>query len=267
MKFCSFGSGSSGNCYYVGNGAKGILIDAGLSVKTVANHLKNCGIAMTSIMGILVTHSHCDHIKALKSFTNKYRIPVFTSMEVWNNILKIGAQKDISVDCIRKIPLQQSFPLSGFEIEAFPVSHDTPETLGYQISYKDKKLTVATDLGYICETAASYIRTANYLVIEFNYDEQMLKDGAYPQFLKTRIASEKGHLSNLHTATFLAENRYEHLSHIFLAHLSTENNSPAKALETLRNTFKINGKEINGTPAVRVLNRATPTELILLNRD
>ncbi|NJK94462.1 MAG: MBL fold metallo-hydrolase [Bacteroidales bacterium] len=177
-------SGSSGNCYYLGNGFQGILIDAGISAGSIRKYLKIKGISIQTIMGVLVTHNHIDHIRGIEVLARRNFIPVFTSEMVWNSILNSSQSNNISVDCIRKIPLQQKFHLAGFEIEAFPVCHDAPETLGYHITIETQKLTIVTDLGHICETSAPYIKAANFLVIESNYDEQMLMNGSYPYYLK-----------------------------------------------------------------------------------
>lgn len=264
IEFCSLSSGSSGNCYYLGNGFQGILIDAGISAGSIRKYLKIKGISIQTIMGVLVTHNHIDHIRGIEVLARRNFIPVFTSEMVWNSILNSSQSNNISVDCIRKIPLQQKFHLAGFEIEAFPVCHDAPETLGYHITIETQKLTIVTDLGHICETSAPYIKAANFLVIESNYDEQMLMNGSYPYYLKTRIRSDNGHLGNNQTADFLAEHLHENVSHICLAHLSKNNNTPEKALGTLIETFARKGIQVNGRPMITVLNRNLPSDIISL---
>ncbi len=263
LEFCSLSSGSSGNCYYLGNGFHGILIDAGISGAAIRKALKNLGVSMQTIMGVLITHNHSDHVRGLYPLTVKNHLPAFTSHKVWESL---GYVKDkISSDCIREIGLQQKFHLAGFTIEAFPVSHDAPETIGFHICSGDKKITIATDLGHICQTAAPYIKAANLLVIESNYDEEMLVNGKYPYFLKERVRSDHGHLGNHQTSAFLAENMSEHLSHICLAHLSQNNNSPEKAMDTLRKSFLEKGIALNGKPQIMVLNRNMPSEMIKVN--
>jgi phosphoribosyl 1,2-cyclic phosphodiesterase len=163
--------------------------------------------------------------------------------------------------------LQQKFHLAGFDIEAFPVCHDAPETIGFHIAAGDKKVTIVTDLGHICQTAAPYIKEANLLVIESNYDEQMLEDGRYPHFLKARIRSDHGHLGNHQTAAFLAENINDNLTVICLAHLSKNNNSPEKVLQTLQQTFSEKGIILNGQQRISILNRNTPTDIISLTEQ
>lgn len=262
MNFCSLSSGSSGNCYYLGNEFHGILIDAGISATSIRKFLKNMDISMQTIMGVLITHNHIDHIKGLEVLARKHNLPVFTTQKIWKSILT--PHKKISPDCIREIPLKQKFHLAGFDIEAFPVCHDAPETIGFHICTGDKKITIATDLGHICQTAALYIKAANLLVIESNYDEQMLVNGKYPHFLKSRIQSDHGHLGNHQTSAFLADNISENLNIICLAHLSKNNNTPEKAFQTLRQTFSDRGIILNGQQRIFILNRDIPTNMIRL---
>ena len=262
INFCSLSSGSSGNCYYIGNAFHGILIDAGISATSIRKFLKLRVISMQSIMGVLVTHNHSDHIRGLEVLTRRNNLPAFTTAKIWKSIL--SPQRRISTDCIRELNLYQKFHLAGFDIEAFPVHHDAPETIGFHICGGGKKITIATDLGHICETAAPYLKLANLLVIESNYDEEMLLNGAYPYYLKKRIQSGNGHLGNLQTSVFLAENLGDHLTHICLAHLSKNNNTPEKALGTLHTTFSERGMIVNGHLKISVLNRNEPGEMIIL---
>ena len=217
---------------------------------------------MQTIMGIFVTHNHIDHIRGLEVLARKNNIPVFTTKKIWKSILTPHIK--IPGDCIREIPLQQKFHLSGFDIEAFPICHDAPETIGFHICSGEKKITIVTDLGHICQTSASYIKEANLLVIESNYDEQLLINGRYPHYLKKRILSDNGHLGNTQTAVFLAEILNENLNHICLAHLSKNNNSPEKALQTMKQTFSDRGISLKSNQQIFILNRNTPTSMISL---
>ncbi len=262
LDFCSLSSGSSGNCYYVGNGLHGILIDAGISATCIRKYLRNMDIPIQSIMGVLITHNHIDHIRGLEQLTRKDNIPVFTTGKVRTSILT--PKKKISPSGIHEIPLMQKYQLAGFDIEAFPVCHDAPETIGFHICAGDKKITIATDLGHICQTAARYIKAANLLVIESNYDEEMLVNGKYPYFLKARIQSDHGHLGNHQTSSFLADILNDNLSNICLAHLSKNNNTPGLVLQTLQKTFSERGITLNGEQQISILNRNMPTEMISL---
>ena len=141
LNFCSLSSGSSGNCYYIGNEFHGILIDAGISASSIRKFLSEMNISMQTIMGVLVTHNHIDHVRGLEVLIRKNSLPAFTTSKIWESVLT--PYRKISRDCIREIPLQQKFHVAGFDIEAFPVCHDAPETVGYHISYGDKKITIA----------------------------------------------------------------------------------------------------------------------------
>jgi phosphoribosyl 1,2-cyclic phosphodiesterase len=262
LNFCSLSSGSSGNCYYLGNEFHGILIDAGISATSIHKFLRDMGIPMQTIMGVLITHNHIDHIRGLEVLTRKSYLPAFTTRKIWKSILT--PHKKISPGCIHEIPLKQKFHLAGFDIEAFPVCHDAPETIGFHICAGDKKITIATDLGHICQTAAPYIKAANLLVIESNYDEQMLVNGKYPHYLKARIRSDHGHLGNHQTSAFLADNISDNLSNICLAHLSKNNNTPEIVLQTLQQTFSERGIILNGQQRISILNRNIPTNMIRL---
>lgn len=262
LNFCSLSSGSNGNCYYLGNEFHGILIDSGISASSIRKFLRNMDIPIQTIMGVLITHNHIDHIRGLELLTRKNNLPAFTTHKIWNSILT--SHKKISPDCIREVEFKQKFHLAGFAIEAFPVCHDAPETAGFHICSGEKKITIATDLGHICQTAAPYIKAANLLVIESNYDEQMLADGKYPHYLKARIRSDHGHLGNHQTSSFLADNISDNLSHICLAHLSKNNNTPEIVLQTLLQTFSNRGIILNGQQRISVLNRNMPTGMIRL---
>ena len=239
------------------------MVDAGISARSIKRFLNEMGISMESVMGVLVTHNHSDHIRGLEVLVRKANLPVFTTKKIWHSIQ--STHNSLTNHCVREIALQQQFQLAGFEIEVFRVSHDAPETIGVHICSGDKSLTIATDLGHICSTSASYIRKANMLVIESNYDEQMLISGSYPYFLKKRILSDNGHLGNKETSDFIAGMISDNLSHICLAHLSKNNNTPEKALNTLKMTLVEKGLNMNGKTNILVLNRYVPTEMISLS--
>lgn len=265
LNFCSLSSGSSGNCYYLGNEFHGVLIDAGITAGSIRKFLKTIGIAIDSIIGVLVTHNHWDHIKGLEVLTRKNNIPIYTTANIWESIRSTPRQQQMTSDRFSKIPLQKTFHLAGFDIEAFPVFHDAPETIGFHFTYDTRKVTLVTDLGHICQTVRPYIHEANLLIIESNYDEHMLINGSYPSYLKGRILSDNGHLSNHQTATFLAEVMHEKLSHICLAHLSKNNNTPEKALQTLKESLVSKNILQHAQPKIVVLNRNLPSEMIRLN--
>lgn len=261
INFICLGSGSSGNCFYIGTPNCGILIDAGIAARTIKKHLKEAGIEMDNLRGILVTHDHADHIKALGSLGEKLHIPVYSTSLVHQGIARSYCMTERLVTSARTIEKEKPFQIGDFHIECFEVPHDGTDNVGYCIKVEGTTFTFLTDLGEITPTAARYIDQANYLIIEANYDTDMLRMGPYPRHLKERIASSTGHMSNADTAQFLAYHIQPHLRHIWLCHLSKDNNHPELAYKTvelaLRNKGIMVGKEVELT----ALKRTTPSPL------
>ena len=261
LYFLSMGSGSSGNCYYIGTSDFGILIDAGVAVSTIKSTLKENGIPLSNIWGILVTHAHTDHTKSVGILNVKYHIPIFATKKTYDGILRNQniTQKPDNCYFINK---SETFLINEFSILPFHVSHDSSDCSGYTIRYGNKQFTIATDLGEIGPEATEQIKEAHYLVIESNYDENMLLNGPYPQRLKQRVQSSSGHLCNSTTARFLADNWNPRFEHIFLCHLSGENNTPDLALQTTMNTLR----DANITPCpIEPLQRCKPSALYKFN--
>lgn len=263
-------SGSNGNCYYIGNAMRGILIDAGVSVRTIRKRLGDIGIGFENLYGIFVTHDHYDHVKAVSKLSEKHNIPVYTTPAIFEGINRIPHVRPKLYNSRKNITVNEPVHLGEFTITAFPVSHDATESLGYTIEYRNERFTLATDLGYICENSAEHIRKANFLVIESNFDDEMLENGSYPEFLKRRINCETGHLSNNETAEFLSENYHAGLKHIFLCHLSRQNNTPEKAYETTAEKLKSKGIIVVSSASATVANTEVPeaetVKLTVLNR-
>lgn len=260
--FYSLSSGSSGNCYYIGNGTDGILVDAGISTKNIRKSLDDQDIPITSVKGILITHNHTDHVRGLEVLARRHSLPVYTSSTIWKNLAHPCSK--LSKDLFKEIQLREKFQIAGFHIECFPVSHDAPETVGFQICSDEKIITIATDTGQISDLMAPYLEAANLLVIESNYDEEMLINGQYPYFLKKRIMSDKGHLCNTQTSDFLADNINDNHHYICLAHLSKHNNTPELALQCLSDALSEKGIKIGDSIMVSVLKRNKPSEVIKL---
>lgn len=262
LRFLSFGSSSSGNCYYVGNGSYGFLIDAGMPVKHIKHSLKEYGLLLENIFGIFLTHDHFDHIKYVGVFGEKHNIPIYATAEVFDGINRNSQIEPKPTSCRKFFKKCDIVSIRDFTVQSFPVSHDASDAMGFAINYRNQTIVIATDLGFVGKEAADHIAKANYLVIEANYDENMLKTGAYPYHLKQRVSSHTGHLSNTHTANFLADNWHENLSHVFLCHISGDNNTSELALEAVQNA--LNAKQI--TPKVLCpLPRLTPSEMYIFN--
>lgn len=230
----SFGSGSSGNCSYLGTRSGGILIDAGVDVPTVTKGLETIGLSIEDIKGILITHDHSDHIRYVYSLVRKHSwMGVYCTPRTLNGILRRHNISRRLSDYHRPVYKEFPFELAGFRITAFNVSHDGSDNAGFFLESGSQNVAVATDLGSITERVDHYMRRANHIIIEANYDAEMLRNGRYPAYLKARIEADDGHLDNQVTASFLSSIASGNLRNVFLCHLSEDNNTPDKALETI----------------------------------
>ena len=263
LRFQSFGSGSSGNCYFIGNATYGILIDAGVGVRTIRRNLRNIGLDYSDIWGVFVTHDHADHIRAVGTIGERYKVPVYATRETHEGIRQSYCVTEKLYTCRKFIEKHETVEIGDFKVTAFPVSHDATDNVGYTIEYKDKRFTFATDLGFVCENAASHLKQADYMVFEANYDEDMLRNGAYPLHLKNRIFADTGHLSNDQCGSFLAEHYQDRLQYVFLCHLSRENNKPELAYETIKSYLEKKNIEVGKEVQLVTLDRFTPSELYI----
>lgn len=220
-------SGSKGNSYYIGSSDGGILIDAGRSCKQIENALGNNDIDIKKIRGVFITHEHIDHCAALRVLVKKNNIPVFATegtMEglISDNRLESGAETHI---------ISKEIALGDMLVEAFPTYHDTIQPCCYRVTTSDnRKAMVATDLGIVSDEVRNAFYGVDALVLESNHDIAMLKNGFYPYYLKQRILSSNGHLSNESCAMELPEIIENGTMRIMLGHLSQDNNRPDIAL-------------------------------------
>jgi len=261
LSFLSLASGSSGNCYYLGTPEFGVLIDAGIGIRTIKKVLKDKSIEFTRIAGILITHDHADHIKTVGCLGEKYNIPIYTTEMVHKGIEKSRYVEEVLYQSKRVIEKEIPFFIKDFKITAFEVPHDSTDNVGYYIEYADQRFTIATDVGHITDTITKYLCKANRLILEANYDEEMLKFGSYPSFLKERVSSPTGHLSNREAAEFLATHYVPELKDVWLCHLSRDNNHPELAYKTIDIRLFQEGVRVGKDVLLHVLKRTTPSEL------
>lgn len=261
LTFFSLASGSSGNCYYLGTPEYGILIDAGIGIRTIRKVLKERAIDLSQIMAVLVTHDHADHIKTVGYLGEMMHIPIYTTAGVHRGIAKSRYVEEVLTSSKRIIEKEVPFRIRDFEITAFEVPHDSTDSVGYYIVYGPHHFTIATDVGHITEKVGEYICKANHLVLEANYDEEMLQFGSYPQFLKERVAGPKGHLSNHEAAEFLATHYTPELKDIWLYHLSKDNNHPELAYKTVDIRLFNEGIRVGKDVSLVALKRTTPSDI------
>lgn len=265
LKFASFGSGSSGNCYYFSAGSEGLLIDAGIGIRSLKKYLHDYNIKLDDIKNILVTHDHADHIKSVGVLSSEYDIPVFATSVVHEGITRnYCVHKKIPGSNVHVIQKDERIKIGDFYVTPFTVPHDSSDNVGYCLECDDLTFCLMTDVGRVTDDMKTYISKSDYLVLEANYDEEMLRVGNYPQYLKDRIASDRGHLSNKDCGEALANNATEKLKRVWLCHLSEENNHPVLAQKTVEQVLRsygiIAGKDFD----VEVLKRKSASEIFEL---
>lgn len=244
LNFISLSSGSNGNCYYIGNENVSILIDVGVGVRTIKKRLSEYHISIESIDLVLVTHDHIDHVKHLGSFADRYKKPVLATAALHNSLLYHPCTRGTLGDCRKVITEGSAFDYKGVKITPFEVPHDATETVGYYIDFYGETFTLITDVGKITSNVIEYSKRANHLILESNYDYDMLVRGAYPQMLIDRIRNGNGHLCNSETAGALKYIYHDGLKSLFLCHLSENNNTPDLAYNASFNSLS----EIGVTP-------------------
>ena len=260
LKFISFGSGSSGNCYYLFSETDGIIIDVGIGLRTLKKYFREYGLSLSSVKNILVTHDHADHVKSVGSLANEFKLPVYATEKVHDGIVhNYCVQKKIDRTLVRNIVKGQVYSIGAFKVVPFAVPHDSSDNVGYRIEYNGCALCIITDAGCVTDEMKGYVSDAKCIVVEANYDEEMLEAGRYPLYLKKRILSSSGHLSNAECARFLAENVTDSLKLICLCHLSEENNHPELARKTVEAVLADVGVAVGRDVELEVLKRRLPT--------
>ena len=263
LNFCSLYSGSSGNSLFVESENTKILVDAGMSCKKIEEALNSIEVNPSSINAILVTHEHADHIKGLSTISRKFDIPVFATKETFDAMPK--QSEKISEKNIKFFNPNEKFFIEDLEVLPFSIPHDATNPCGFNI-IKDNntQISIATDIGHMTKTIVDKLEGSKFILLESNYDTEVLKCCAYPFKLKSRIASENGHLSNTmagKTITYLTKNG--NLKTAMLGHLSKESNFPALAYQTVVDEL-ISNNANNDSLSLSVASRDCPGNLITL---
>lgn len=236
IKFCSFASGSSGNCYLVRDEDTAILIDAGISGKRIFESLEATGTPREMVSAILVTHEHIDHVQSLPILTKKISgVPVYANEATWSQI-----SRPVTDEHKQRFVTGEDFEIGKFRIRPFIVSHDAAEPVGFSIFSEDKQISICTDSGYIGEETFEEISGADLLLLEANHEKEMLLYGRYPYPLKQRILGDEGHLSNITCGECLCRivEEVPKKRTVILGHLSHENNTPDLAFQAVKNTLE-----------------------------
>lgn len=268
LKFLSLSSGSSGNCYYLGTDQHAILIDAGIPVRTIQKVLRENGLSFGKVMALLITHDHTDHIRSAGSLGELYHIPVYSTQAVHSGMERnYGMAKKLTSASRRIIEREVPFYIPGtkFRITAFTVPHDSTDNVGYFVEYDEGEATVrfclATDVGFVTPDVRRYLSMGDHLVIESNHDVLMLLNGPYPAYLKKRVRGEGGHLSNKECAELIHDIFHPGIRHLFLCHLSAENNDPDLAYRTASDALRSEGVKVGEDVTLSVLARTSPSRV------
>jgi phosphoribosyl 1,2-cyclic phosphodiesterase len=248
LSIASLNSGSNGNCYYIGNECEAILIDAGLSSRETDRRMKRLGLNPKKLKGIFITHEHSDHIKGLRSVIKKYKVPVY----VTNKTVEYGRLK-IKEPYLRNFNPFVPVNIGGLSIIAVPKFHDACDPHSFVVTSNYVNVGIFTDTGSPCKNLIHHFKQCHAAFLESNYDERMLDQGSYPYALKNRIRGGRGHLSNRQALQLFLEYRPPHMSHLFLSHLSENNNRP----EIVQNLFS----SCAGRTKIVIASRYEETEL------
>ena len=253
LAVCILASGSKGNAIYVSDGFSAILIDAGLSATEIKRRLRSRGLSPKDLDAILVSHEHSDHIRAVGVLSRQLKLPVYLSRKIEKKASRGGPFHEI-----RAFTSSSPFQVNNLSIHPFAVSHDAADPVGFTIGQNGSRIGLATDLGSVTPHVKENLKNCHLLILEANHDTDMLVNGPYPWFLKRRIQSPSGHLSNEQSKRLLTELQHKGLEHVILAHLSETNNAPQKVLAEVSKAFT------RCTPRLTVASQHRSGEVIYL---
>lgn len=261
LKFCSLYSGSSGNCLYVDSNNTKILIDSGTSAKKIYEGLASINSSIEKIDAILITHEHSDHVQSVGTISKKYDIPVYANLETWNNME--NQKSKIDTKNIKVFENDKDFYLNDLTIHPFSTPHDAANSCGFNIHNGKRKLSIATDLGHITNDLLKQLQGSSFILLESNYEPEILKVSKYPINLKRRIAGPNGHLSNSEAGKVISFLMQKDLKEVMLGHLSKDNNFPELAYKTVVEELIHNNNDINSI-RLNIANRFNPSKVINL---
>ena len=261
LNFCSLYSGSSGNSFFVGTEGTNILIDAGVSSRKLEKALDSLLIDPKTINGILITHEHTDHVQGLGIFSKKFDIPVYVNSKTLDAMPK--QKEKLSENNINFFEVGDTFYINELKISSFSVPHDAANPCGFNIYKDDKKISVATDVGHMTNDILHSLEKSSFVMLESNYDPNVLKYAPYPYPLKTRIAGPTGHLSNEVAGKTISHLMKSGLKGAMLGHLSKESNFPELAYKTVVDEIISSNSDMDSV-FLEIANRDCPSKLIKL---
>ncbi|MGN6569019.1 MAG: MBL fold metallo-hydrolase [Flavipsychrobacter sp.] len=221
---CSIASGSNGNCYYIGNDTEAVLVDAGITCREAVKRMRRAGLSMDKVKAIFISHEHGDHIRGLEVMAHTFNLPVYiTPRTLQHSRLRLNPQ------FVRTFTAYQPVCIAGLTVHPFPKFHDAADPHSFIVEGSNTRIGVFTDIGTPCTHVIDHFGQCHAVFLETNYDDEMLEKGRYPYHLKRRIKGDEGHLSNKQALDLFTAYRSAHMSHVFLSHLSKDNNCPTLA--------------------------------------
>jgi len=234
LSVASLNSGSNGNCYYVENENEAVLIDVGISCKEIDKRMTRLGLSPQKIKAVFITHEHADHIYGLSAFVKKYQVPVYITQKTFLQLTSVP------VSLVHYFNTNDVITVGLLSVIAFPKLHDAEDPCSFIITCNNTTVGVFTDIGFACSNVIHYFKQCHAAFLEANYDAEMLQNGRYPLMLKRRISGGKGHLSNAQALELFLKHKPSFMSHLFLSHLSLNNNRPSIVEEL----FKANADSV-----------------------
>lgn len=259
MKFCSLYSGSTGNSLFIQGKETKILVDSGVSAKKIEEGLDSINVNIKDINAILVTHEHIDHIKSIGTIAKKYNIPIYANLGTWNGIE--NEKTVIKIENKNYFKSGKQFEIGDLKIMPFSTSHDAMDSCGFSIEHDGRKISIATDLGEVTKEVMRNLKQSKFILLESNYEPEVLKFCSYPYSVKLRIAGEKGHLSNNDAGDTISKLVEYGLQNVMLGHLSKESNLPELAYKSVKSELQIKGVNIKDIE-LNVANRLTPSKVV-----
>ena len=256
FNFCSLYSGSSGNSLLVESENTKLLIDAGVSSKKIETALTNLNVDPSTINGILITHEHSDHVQGLGTFAKKFDLPVYVNQKTLDAMPK--QKEKISEKNIKNIRIEEKFEIGDMQIKPFAIPHDAANPCGFNIFKDNKKISIATDIGHMTNGILKNLEDSIFVLLESNYDPEVLKFSRYPYILKSRIAGPNGHLPNETAGKTIAHLLQSGLKQAMLGHLSKESNFPELAYKTVVDEIISNSNYNENSLKLSVASRDIP---------
>lgn len=249
VQICALASGSNGNCYYVGNGNEAVIVDCGFSNKQLNERLRKVGLSINKIKAVFISHEHTDHVKGMRVISDKNNIDAYITRKTFNK-----AKPDYRSAKANFFDAGDIIQIGDIKVHTFAKQHDAVDPVSFRIEIEDKNIAVLTDVGEACEIVKGHLIKCDAAFLESNYEHDILYNGPYPYFLKNRVASNKGHLSNLQAVDLLKDEENRNLKTLILSHISAENNST----DAINEAFK----QFSNTHTIEISSRQRPSRLI-----